>query len=106
MNNLYRIEKVMDQAQNLDQVPGYNLPGTDGVAMLTSNDGFAFVKLHPVRITAKRALPCYICNDMPALTHMIYQHAGGMGTLYATYCPNCGRLLSREEKEVPTNGGV
>lgn len=93
MNNLYRIEKVMHLSKELG---GPDLPGTDDVAMLTNNSGVAFVKLHPVRVAAKRAAPCWVCDKFTAPARITLHTPSGQVVTSATNCPLCGRPLKKE----------
>lgn len=94
-NNLYRIEVIAHD----------NLPQIDTAGMLMTNEGIAYVKLHPVRIKPKKekeaklywkadgpgrwTLTCNAC-DLPA--------TGGED---AKYCSKCGAKFVKPKAERP-----
>lgn len=90
-NKLYRIEVI---AHN-------NLPTIDTIGMLMTNEGIAYVKLHPVKLTAKPrrdnshghwidgldgSCMCSECNK-------VVRYEIGY------YCPNCGALMDGDKHE-------
>ena len=95
-NNLYRIEVVAWD----------NLPSIDTMGMLYTNEGIAFVKLHPVKLTVKPKSKdthgkwvwkrLYEDDAYQTLVCSECMSADGASDLYK-YCPNCG---------TPMDGGV
>ena len=90
-NNLYRIEVVAWD----------NLPSINTTGMLYTNEGMSFVKLHPVKLTAKPksevvhghwiegldgSCMCSECNQV--LRYEI-----------GYYCPWCGSQMDGERKD-------
>ena len=89
-NNLYRIELLAHQ----------NLPKFNCTGMLYTNNGFAFVKLHPVTINAKpkekKAHGHWIVgldgSYMCSKCSQVFRYEIG------NYCSNCGERLEYNEE--------
>ena len=95
-NNLYRIEVIAHD----------NLPKIDTVGMLLANDGFAYVKLHPVKLTAKpKKHGNWIIRTENNICDMTYQYecsqcAQPSRCRYKTkFCPNCGIPMDGDNNE-------
>jgi DNA-directed RNA polymerase subunit RPC12/RpoP len=88
-NKLYRIEVLMHD----------NLPTIDTAGILTTNEGLAFVKLHPVKIKATPKNKTEYGNWMVGLDGSYMCSECGRIFRYeiGNYCSNCGARLEYEE---------
>jgi hypothetical protein len=95
-NNLYRIELIMHN----------NLPNIDTTGMLMTNDGVAFVKIHPIKINAKPKHEithgCWVwkqldTDEFETLVCSNCLSPDGARELYH-YCPNCGARMDGGNK--------
>lgn len=93
-NKLYRIEVIMYD----------NLPTIDTAGMLITNEGVAYVKLHPVKIKAtpksevvhgrwihdiNNLYGCSECMGRETMSHKKMKN----------YCPNCGAIMDGDKHE-------
>ena len=86
MNNLYRIEVIAWD----------NLPSINTTGMLYTNEGIAFVQLHPVKLNAKpiqNKTSVWKLNKDGSATcqncHRTTKNAWDYDSWYR-YCPDCG----------------
>lgn len=86
MNNLYRIEVIAWD----------NLPSINTTGMLYTNEGIAFVKLHPVKLQAKTSqnkTSVWKLNKDGSATcqncHRTTKNAWDYDSWYR-HCPDCG----------------
>jgi hypothetical protein len=88
-NKLYRIEVLMNN----------NLPKIDTSGTLITNEGFAFVKLHPVKIKATPKNKTEHGNWMVGLdgSYMCSECGRVFRDEIGNYCSNCGARLEYEE---------
>lgn len=97
-SGLYTVE-VLAHLASSNTADRTNLPEPDDSAMIISNKGTTFVKLHRAKITTQHRDGCYFCNVK--LANIVLPISPfdlhNLPAQKARYCFYCGKRLKTEE---------